>query len=183
MKKIQFSPGTSIERAAEQLVASAPACGTFSGIPIYARHATTQQRDIVASYLWRHEIRCIAYRHSPEGRRLAAEEAQDLVAKQAVADTQIAALDALDFSDCKAVLAWVDVMAPAGGRIGVRWDRAHVRETFMANGWGCNVNCYEDFEPYDPRNYAGWIVGQWLTGFADIGSHITDWRTSFGGTP
>lgn len=180
MNTIDLSPGTHISEAARELVRLAPARATFNDIPIRARYATTQPRDIVNEYHRRSEIRYIVYQHSAKGRAQAAERARDLAAKQAIVDTQIDALGSLDFTNCKAVLAWVEATAPAADRVDVSWDRAAALAAFKAHGWGRGVNCGPDFDPLDPRNFAGWIVGQWLDGFANVVHFIVDWRTSFG---
>jgi hypothetical protein len=180
MRTIDFLAGTPIEQASRLLVENAPARGVFNEIPLRARYATTRPEDIVRHYHWRLELRSITYAHSPRGRKMAAEQEADRASKQATVDACLSALPALDFADADAVVSWVERIADAADRIGVLYDRAAVVETFTAAGWPPGVNCGEDFDESDQRNYAGWIVGQWLaSGYPNVGMFAEKWRERF----
>lgn len=180
MQTIELSPGTTIENAARQLVGGAPARADFNGIRIRARYATTNPRDIVAQYHRDSEFRGIVWRNSPEGRRVAAETEARTSALQVRADRLIALLPSLDMSDPAAVLAWVADMADPGRDLGVDYDHKAVVWHFAAHGWGVGVNCGQDFRADDARNFAGWIVGQWLhRRYPGVARFVDDWRKKF----
>jgi len=46
--------------------------------------------------------------------------------------------------------------------LGVKYNHETVIEMFKTRGWFPNVNCDDQFNADDARNFAGWIVGQWL---------------------
>ena len=177
MNVIDFRCGTDIDNAACALVAAAPARGVFNGIPIRARYATTAPADIVREYHWRSELRRIVYRNSPRGKAAAAADAKDISSKQAIVAGCLATPP--DFADDAAVLTWVETVALAN-RIGV--DVSAVKAALLANGWESGVNVGEDFRIDDPRNFAGYIVGQWLHCEYDVVLRfIADWRAKFAG--
>lgn len=62
MRTVEIIPGTSLRVAAARIVAAAPACAVFCGIPIRARYATTRPEDIVKQYEWNDDIRRIRSR-------------------------------------------------------------------------------------------------------------------------
>lgn len=84
-----------------------------------------------------------------------------------------------DFSDQAATVWWVAEIAIPANRVGVRVDFETIRRKFSDGGWLPGVNCGEAFDPTDPRNFAGWIVGQWLesTTFLDIDRFVDEWLT------
>lgn len=160
MQTIDLLAGTDIDRAAAMLVASAPARADFNGITIRARYATTKPSDIAAGFRRVCAARSYVYQCSPEGRRAAADGARDIADKQCGVEELM--LNLPDFSHVGDVLSWVSAFVALSDRIGVIYDRAAVETMFAAHGWGRGVNCGDGFEPTVARNYAGWIVGQWL---------------------
>ena len=182
MRSIIFTAGTSIDNAARALVSNAPARGEFNGIAIRARYATTNPRDIVARYHIMTELRGIVWQASPEGRRIRAEQERRTAEAQSTMDRLVDLLPDLPMTEPASVLAWVREAAGPADRIGVRWDRDAVKAHFAANGWLPGVNCGEAFNGDDARNFAGWIVGQWLKyGFPGVDRFVDDWRAKFGG--
>lgn len=180
MRIIETLPGDSIDHAARQLVAAAPARATFNGVPIRARYRTTKPGDIVARYMAITELRSIAWRSSPEGKRVAAETAARTAECQANMTRLVGELGAVDMTDPAAVLAWVEQAAEPSDRRGVTWDRAVVIGYFKANGWEAGVNCGVNFRADDARNFAGWVVGQWLqSGFPNVSMFAAQWRERF----
>ncbi len=177
MQTIELLAGTSINQAADMLVAAAPARAMFNDIPIRAKYATTNPRDIVNQYLWASDIRRITWEHSPAGKTAAAQAKQYLSECQATLNERVAAMP--DFGDVAAVLSWVEAMAPAADHIGVTYDHAAVVAAFTEAGWPPGVNCGPDFDGESPHNFAGWIVGQWLETRHPIGRFIQDWRAKF----
>lgn len=180
MRTIDLLPGTTIEDAALMLVAAAPARADFNGIRIRAKYATTNPRDIAAQYHWTLTLRAITFAHSPAGKRLAAEQEARKLAAQTAVDACLSDLTSLDFESPTAVLAWVERVANAADHIGVVYDRGAVAERFAAAGWSPGVNCGPAFDGDDARNYAGWIVGQWLSsGYPNVGMFAEKWRARF----
>lgn len=59
MKKLEWVPGTRLERIARELVLNAPACTSLNGIQLRAKYPTTNPRDIVARYRWLCVLRSI----------------------------------------------------------------------------------------------------------------------------
>jgi hypothetical protein len=182
MQQIDFVAGTSIHDAARKLVASAPAFGVFNGIRIRARHATTHASDVVHQFHREMDTRCVVWANSAEGKRAAAERATEIVQKQATVDRHIERLLWLDCSDPRAVLYWLGGIVEAADDVGVTYDRKFVVETFTARGWDPGVNCGPEFNESDARNFAGYIVGQWLEcGHPMVLDFIERWRKRFDG--
>jgi len=186
MRTIDLLAGTDIRDAAALLVASAPACADFNGIRIRARFATTNPRDIVAMYWRLSDERSYVYQCSPEGRRAADESKRDVAAKQATVDRMMLVLP--DFDNVPAVLAWVDEFTSAADRVGVMFNRSVIVDAFKAGGWPPGINCGDDFDGDDARNFAGRIVGQVLDGYEKHGacppivhSFVEQWSERFEG--
>lgn len=180
MQTIDLLPGTGIEDAAKLLVASQPARATFNDIPIRARYATTRPEDIVRHYHIRMDLSALAYRHSPAGLAAAARDAADIAAKQGQIRALVAALPSLDFADPAVVLAWILAASDPADRIGVKVPMTEIAQVFGWHGWHAGANCGEDFDGENERNFAGWIVGQWLaTGWPLAARFVADWRAKF----
>jgi hypothetical protein len=89
-------------------------------------------------------------------------------------------MHSLDFDDADAVLRWVEAAAQPADRIGVTYDHNAVRAWFVGHGWGVGVNCGDYFDAEDERNFAGWIVGQWLASrYPMVDRFAADWRAKF----
>ncbi len=180
MQTITFNAGSHIEDVAATLVANAPARTDFNGITLRARYATTQARDIVAHMIWRSDLRSIAYQHSPAGKRTALDAEANRAVAQVTIDAHVRLLLDLDFSSVDVVLAWVAGIADASDHVGVRLNRAGLREMFENGGWPVGVNCGADFNADDERNFAGWIVGQWLDCWHPmVSGFVEQWRAKF----
>ena len=48
--------------------------------------------------------------------------------------------------------------------LGVKYNHETVIEMFKTRGWFPNVNCDDQFNADDARNFAGWIVHGIVTG-------------------
>lgn len=186
MRNIEIPPGTSIENAAELLRMNAPARGTFNGIEIVAKYSTTRPADIVAQYLRLSDERRDAYDRSPAAKAREEERVKNVAKQQAIVDACIAGLYALklDAADtCDAidtVLAWTERMADAANYVDVKYDHDTLVWYFAAHGWSAGANCGSDFDGEDPRNVAGWIVGQWLKcRYPAVDVFVADWREKF----
>jgi hypothetical protein len=180
MKTIEILAGTHIDTAARMLVEQAPARAVFNEIEIKAFATDTDPAEIVSNYDAQCEARRIAYEQSPEGHRRAAESEARRVAAQATVDACLSDLPCLDFGNPGAVLAWVERIADAADHVGVVYDRERVEKAFSAAGWWPSANCGLRFDEDDARNYAGWIVGQWLaSGYPAVGMFAEKWRERF----
>jgi hypothetical protein len=121
-----------------------------------------------------------AYAESPEGRDVAAQRAAEVANRQEVVDRHIERLPWLDCSNPRLVLYWLGGIVEAADDVDVKYDRKFVVETFKARGWEPGANCKPNFDENDSRNYAGYIVGQWLeTGHPMVLDFIERWRTKF----
>lgn len=178
MNIIEAICGDRVEDVIAQLVAAAPARVTFNGVTLRARYRTTKAADIVARYMgtWDKPYP----KDTPESRREKKRRDAEIAAKQAVIDGLLAALVTLDFYDSSAVVHWVESIAEVADDVGVRLNRFAVAARFAAHGWGANVNTGADFNADDARNFAGWIVGQWLhCGYPMVTRFAADWRAKF----
>lgn len=185
MRQITFDAGTSIHIAARLLRSYAPAFGIFNDIRLEAKSGSVDPQSIVDGYNAEMEARRKAYAESPEGRRAAEERAAEVARNQAVVDAHMERLPWLDCSNPKLVLYWLGGIVEAAGDVDVKYNRNFVVETFKARGWKPGVNCGSEFDENDPRNYAGYIVGQWLEcGHPMVLGFIERWRAKFdGGKP
>jgi hypothetical protein len=182
MNRLSFLPGTSIKEAAHELVLHAPARADFNGIAIRARYATTRPRDIVAQYEHATNARQIAWKHSKAGKAVAADLEARRVAMQNVMDGLLATLPTVDMGSPIAVLTWVKAALRPADTVGVVYDHAAVVLRFRVHGWDVGANCNEDFKPWNARNVAGWIVGQWLEHrYPGLDRFIEDWADKFVG--
>lgn len=180
MKTIEFMPGETIESAASKLVAAAPAQGTFNGIKLTVNENYIGSDHVVFDYRLKYAGRAATYAASPEGKRAAAEAVERLAQAQATVDVHVFSLAHLDFADTDAVIAWVAGVADAADHVDIKLNRAALREMFVFSGWGIGVNCGRDFDGEDERNFAGWIVGQWLDCWHPmVNGFIEQWRTKF----
>ena len=180
MKTIEFMPGETIESAARKLVAAAPAQGTFNGIKLTVNENYIGSDHVVFDYKLKCAGRAATYAASPEGKRAAAEAAERYVQAQATVDAHVLAIAHLNFADTDAILSWVEGVAIAADHINIELDRAALRNVFGNGGWVIGVNCGADFKADDERNFAGWIVGQWLNCWSPmVGGFIEQWRTKF----
>lgn len=181
MKTIEFYPGTNIDEAAEALVRQAPAAAMFNGIRLRARYATTSPRDIVAQFQRNLDEQHIRWTNSAAGKRSRAEQERRRQEAQALVDACIEDLTGLDMGDPWSVLAWVDRMSGPADHVDVTYDHEGVVRRFVAAGWKPGANCKPHFDGEDARNFAGWIVGQWLASrWPSVSSFIEDWRAKFG---
>lgn len=181
MLTIEPRPGQRISEVARLLVANAPARAVFNDITIRAKYATTNPADVVREYDRRSELRSIASANSPAGKALKAEgEAQAALARSQWAACE-AELPTLDFADVAAVLGWVERAAGPADHVAVTYDRAAVVEVFRRGGWTPNANVGADFDEGDARNFAGWVVGQWLVGYPHVTGFVEEWRRRFAG--
>ena len=180
MQTIELTAGTTIHHAARMLRAAAPARAVFNDIPIRARYATTRPEDIVKQYHWNDEIRRIVYQHSARGIASKKRAAEVLASAQATVNACVERLPALDMADARAVLAWVEEMAPAADHYQISYDHSATVATFDAAGWCPGMNCGEAFDGESADNFAHWVVGQWLeTRHPMVVSFIADWRAKF----
>lgn len=180
MQTIDLLPGTSIDRAAALLVASAPARADFNGVPIRARYATTRPRDIIAHFLRLSDERTVRWRNSVEGKRVLAEQEAKRLEMQARADECMGLLDVMPLAEPRSALMWIARMAPAADRIGIAFDKGEVRRAFARAGWIPGANCGPDFNGEDARNFAGWIIGQWLAcWWPGVAMFVDQWRAKF----
>lgn len=180
MMNIELNVGTSIAEAAAMLVRNAPAAADFNGIRIRARFATTRPVDLVRHYHAEMDRRSVVWQHSPAGKRCAADTEERKASAQRVIDIGLDVLRDLDFVDMGAVVDWCAGMSGAVDRVGVRFDKPSIVATFEDRGWPPGVNCGETFDRNDARNFAGWIVGQWLASWHPIMKKFSDeWRARF----
>lgn len=180
MQTIEFMPGETIESAARKLVAAAPAQGTFNGIKLTVNENYIGSDHVVFDYRLKYAGRAATYAASPEGKRAAAEAVERPLQAQATVDAHVLSLAHLNFADTDAVLSWVEGVAIAADHIDIGLDRAALRNVFGTGGWEIGVNCGRDFDGEDERNFAGWIVGQWLDCWCPmVTGFIEQWRTKF----
>lgn len=180
MRQIECMPGDHIETVARKLVAHAPARAMFNDIPIRAKYATTCAADVVREYNWRVTLRGITYQHSAAGKAARAKQEAARAAAQAAVNAHVMALESLDMNDAPAVLAWIEGMVDPADHIGLTYDHDAVTARFSAAGWLPGANTDGDFDEKDARNFAGWIVGQWLASrWPGVVRFIQDWRQRF----
>lgn len=100
---------------------------------------------------------------------------------QRVYDQGMRELTTLDFSSCEAVISWVEKMYDPCDSIYVKKDKKKIVSTFQKNRWHVGVNTGNDFDINDKRNFAGYIVGQWLESFYPnlMSKFIGEWRAKF----
>ena len=72
-------------------------------------------------------------------------------------------------------------MAGPCDNIYVKRDKQKIISTFQKNRWHVGANCGKDFNAEDRRNFAGYIVGQWLDSWRDglPQKFAADWRRKF----
>lgn len=190
MKLTQFMPGTHISEAVEVLIRAADASGRaegeFNEVTITAERGEAAD-VILARYTSECERRADVYRKSPEG-IAATKRAEDRTAAlKRAADSLIATLPNLDFSDEDAVLDWLCALQEPSDHIGVSIDKNVILIEFAKHGLRPNVNCGPDFDAGDRRNFFEWLVGQALDGLATVAIHgvihkfADDWRLRFVG--
>lgn len=162
MNTIDFNEhvGMGISQAAEMLVRHWPARGVFNGIPIRARYATTHPCDIVRQYWWERDLKDIRYRHSAEGKCEAAEYVEKVRRKQAILN-DLVSTRLPTFNDPEAVVQWVAEVVRASDLMGVFVD-PYIAHVLNGAGFTADMNSDEHYQPDDPANSAGWIVGQFL---------------------
>lgn len=181
MKTIEFYPGTNIDEAAEALVRQAPAAAMFNGIRLRARYATTSPRDIVAQFQRNLDEQHIRWTNRVAGKLSRAAQERRRQEAQALVDACIEDLTGLDMGDPWSVLQWVDRMVSPADHVGVMYDHGEVVRRFVAAGWEPGANCKPDFDGEDARNYAGWIVGQWLASkWPGVSTFVASWQERFG---
>ena len=184
MKEIDVPGGYIIRGAAEGLVKNAPAFCMFNGIRLEAQSTDDNPEAIVATYHAECEKQAREWRDSPEGKASAAKQEARRVDLQNIADASMAHLAKLDFTNCDAVLAWVEQMADPCDHVGVDVSKRTIVTTFKLHGWGVGVNTGDDFKKDDERNFAGYIVGQFLEYWHPIvAKFVADWRAEFRGAP
>ncbi len=73
------------------------------------------------------------------------------------------------------------MMAVAADHRGCSFNREKVIAAFDKRGWSVMVNTGKEFDGNSERNYAGWIVGQWLVTFNTnlVLRFIGEWRKKF----
>lgn len=184
MKEIKVYIGCMVLGAAENIVKNAPAFCMFNGIRLEAQSTDDKPEAIVATYHAECEKQAREWRDSPEGKASAAKQEARRVDLQNIADASMAHLASLDFTSCDAVLAWVEQMADPCDHVGVDVSKRTIVTTFKLHGWGVGVNTGDDFKKDDERNFAGYIVGQFLECWHPIvAKFVADWRAEFRGAP
>lgn len=182
MKTMEFLPGTCIDDAAATLVANAPAQTNFNGICVRARYATTCPQDVVSQFNRDMDARSEAWANSVYGREQAAERTRHRANMQKIIDQHMERLRWIDFTNARLVLYWVGGIADAVDCLGVKYNHETVIEMFKTRGWFPNVNCDDQFNADDARNFAGWIVGQWLDcKYPGVIRFIEQWCERFDG--
>jgi len=180
VQEVTVYAGYRIEEAAAMIVIKAPAFCTFNGIRLEAKTNKDKPEAIVAAYHIQCEKRAREWRNSPEGKASEATQEARRVDLQNVADASMAHLANLDFTNCDAVLAWVERMAEPCDHVRVNVSKSAIVAVFASNGWLAGVNTENDFKKDDERNFAGYIVGQFLDCWHPIVSKfIGDWRAKF----
>ena len=128
------------------------------------------------------------YRESPAGKRVAQEAEERRLAAQAKLDQLMDQLPTLDFGDLTAIVKWFDELQDPSDHIGVNRPWQQIVETFVQHGFAPGMNCGENFDEEDEANFAGYLIGQALSGLACEVHAIhqiyckfaEDWRTKFG---
>lgn len=183
MREIVFDAGTNVDRAARMLVAHAPACGDFNGVRMRAKYATTRAHDVVKQWQRTFDEHARLWRRSPDGQRYAREAEARVAEAQRTVDDCVATLERVGpgvFRAPRALLSWLDRMAPAADHVGAKYDHDGLVLLFATNGWAANANCDDKFDENDARNFAGWIVGQWLASrWPGVAIFIEQWRERF----
>ncbi len=176
MKTLTIRNGTHIDSVADLLVKNAPASTVFNGIRVRAKYRTTCPWDIVKQYRRAVEKRDTIWCNSPAGRARAAGYA---AAQENVIEFEHD-LETLDFNDPAAVLAWVEPAALAFDSVGITWNRFYVLERFAQGGWLPEAYEGSNLDRNSARQYAGWIVGQWLAHeHPRLGHWCDEWRSRF----
>lgn len=182
MKEVTFTAGTTIAEASQMLIDNAPAFGIFNDIRLGAANTSIAPQTIMDTYSSELEARRKAYSESPEGQREAENRAAVVAFNQALVDRHIERLPWLDCSNPRLVLYWLGGIVEAADDVGVEYDHKFVVDTFKARGWKPGANCKPNFNENDPRNYAGYIVGQWLEcRHPMVLDFIERWRAKFDG--
>lgn len=174
-----------ITQAAQRMVDAAPSQCTFNGIVLVANVGTTAG-DIVAEFHRGFDAMVKAKRESPEGRAQAQRDEERCTQAQRQAEALVAELDAINYDDIDAVVAWFERAVDPLGHRGVVVDRARIVEAFRSHGYEPNVNCGPAFDGNDADNFARYIIGQAMCGIRTVGSphHLVcmfaaQWRERF----
>lgn len=190
MPEIQFSAGTHANKAARQLAELAnnwneTYTGKFNGITMVADPGC-KAHNILQAFWAEQERRSEEYRNSPEGKR-AAQEAEDRKNNcQAVIDELMQRFETLDYENLDELVQFFDEMADPSDHIGVSFDRQRIVDTFAQHDFVASMNCGDEFDGDNRENFAGYLIGQALSGLSSIGAihHIyhkfaAEWRGKF----
>jgi hypothetical protein len=80
------------------------------------------------------------------------------------------ALIAVDFSDINKVIEILALLQPASDDVAIKIPRKEILAIFAEHGYYPDMNCDPDFDIYDDRSVAGYIIGQALSGIAKYGA-------------
>lgn len=192
---IHFAPGTSIKRAAYQMLAAMrdrPVTATFNDIPLRADENTTPE-DIIKQYETEMERKREEYRNSPQyaiDREKEEQRRSSMQMLYAMQTNEIMRWTDEDWSDLTKVLDWLVAIQPATDHVGVETDPNFIVNLFDQHGYKTGVNTGEDFREEDKENYARYIVGQCMSCLKSIGaihqvtySFVERWKAKFEDKP
>lgn len=190
MQQVQFSPGTSIDRAAAELCAAAAehseAVGKFNDVELHVAGGYAPA-GVVSFYHEECERQSAAYRNSPEGKAAARKTDQECAALQAKHDRLMANLPKLIVERPAEVLDWLCQMQECTDRVGVVVRRKTIVETLGRAGYRANENVGADCKEGDRENACRYPIGQCLAGLKDgsaihpiVHKFAAEWRKRFG---
>lgn len=164
-----------------------PCTAYFNDIKLVA--STGDKSDNIVGFFHQEcERRSVEYRESPAGKRAEREAEERRQAAQAKLDQLMTQLPTLDFGNLTTLVNWLDELQDPSDHIGVNRPWQQIVETFVQHGFTPGMNCGENFDEEDEANFAGYLIGQALSGLACEVHAIhqvyckfaEDWRTKFG---
>jgi hypothetical protein len=143
--------------------------GEFNEVVMKVTTQTTVE-EILKDYDNQCEQRREAWVNSPEYKERERKREEEVKKMSIEAQHHVESINSLDFSDLNCVLEWLVKLQPLSDRIGVLFDREAVINGFEQHGYEANMNTKENFNEEDKGNFAGYIIGQCLSGLNSIGS-------------
>jgi hypothetical protein len=160
-------PGEDITYACKEAVALAnrhndTVAFDFNGVHVVVSPGETPSAA-VARWNAESERNAEAYRNSPKGKAMKAEQEARRKQCQRITDTLIVALPAV-VHDLGALVRWCVAMSKCGDRIDVAWDKSAVADQIEAAGWKIDAHVGRKPEEFDnnPTMMGEYIVGQTL---------------------
>jgi len=186
---LEASVGEHIDNYAERVAQAAlnsDVVVMFNGIEFTLPKGEHDSADITEKWKKLSDERDEKYLNSPEGKVATEAGKRDIKEKQEKINELTKQLDTLDFSDVKEVLEWCVAFQGPSDRIGVKKNKNKIISKFAEYGYFPGVNTGSRYKAEDRENSARYIIGQALSGIADIGAihHVInrfydEWKAKF----